>query len=108
MTVTHLIFMGSFFIAMYHFYQAVMADPGFVNNEPTKEQQRQDVMGLADAHALDVRHFCVTCLVSKKSGCLWWERTLTNGCIYNIDQETSTIQALQDMQSMCRPIRPVS
>lgn len=53
---------------MYHFYQAVMADPGFVNNEPSKEQQRQDVMGLADAHALDVRHFCVTCLVSDKGG----------------------------------------
>ncbi|KAI8328320.1 DHHC palmitoyltransferase-domain-containing protein [Chlamydoabsidia padenii] len=65
MTMTHLIFMVSFFIAIYHFYHAVTADPGFVNNEPSKEQQRQDVLALADAHALDVRHFCVTCLVSK-------------------------------------------
>ncbi|ORZ11159.1 DHHC palmitoyltransferase-domain-containing protein [Absidia repens] len=62
---THLVFMFSFFVAMYHFYQAVMADPGFVNNEPTKEQQRQDVMELADAQCLDLRHFCVTCLIKK-------------------------------------------
>ncbi|KAI8080050.1 ankyrin repeat-containing domain protein [Halteromyces radiatus] len=65
MMLTHLIFMSSFFIAMYNFYQAVMADPGFVNNTPNREQQRQDVMELADAHCLDIRHFCVTCLIKK-------------------------------------------
>lgn len=66
MTITHLIFMTSYTIAIYNFYHAVMADPGFINNEPTKEEQHQMVMDLADENKLDVRHFCVTCLVSDK------------------------------------------
>ncbi|KAI9300564.1 DHHC palmitoyltransferase-domain-containing protein, partial [Cunninghamella echinulata] len=65
MTMTHIVFMFCYTIAIYNFYQAVMADPGFINNEPSKEEQHQMVMDLADENKLDVRHFCVTCLIKK-------------------------------------------
>ncbi|CAO3620358.1 unnamed protein product [Cunninghamella blakesleeana] len=65
MTITHLIFMTCYTIAIYNFYHAVMANPGFINNEPSKEEQHQMVMDLADENKLDVRHFCVTCLIRK-------------------------------------------
>ncbi|KAI8071555.1 DHHC palmitoyltransferase-domain-containing protein [Gongronella butleri] len=65
MIVTHLIFMVSFFVAMYHFYMAVMADPGFINNKPSRSEQQQTVWQLAEEHVMDIRHFCITCLIRK-------------------------------------------
>ncbi|ORX56725.1 ankyrin [Hesseltinella vesiculosa] len=65
MIVTHLIFMVSFFTAVYHFFIAVMADPGFIDNKPNRSEQQQVVWNLADDYKFDIRHFCVTCLIRK-------------------------------------------
>ncbi|KAF7730664.1 palmitoyltransferase akr1 [Apophysomyces ossiformis] len=51
--------------AMYSFYTAVMADPGFIDNKLPKEAQRAAILELVEEHTLDIRHFCVTCLIKK-------------------------------------------
>jgi palmitoyltransferase len=48
---------------MVAFYKAVKADPGFIQSNLSRDRQHQSVQELADENALDVRHFCLTCLV---------------------------------------------
>ena len=61
---TNLIFLFTFFVAMYSFFKAVAADPGFIKHDLSRQRQHQAVEELADDNLLDVRHFCLTCLVS--------------------------------------------
>jgi hypothetical protein len=49
---------------MFSFFKAVAADPGFIKNDLSREKQHRLVEELADENCLDVRHFCLTCLVS--------------------------------------------
>ncbi|KAI8384444.1 uncharacterized protein BYT42DRAFT_562562 [Radiomyces spectabilis] len=65
MPLLNILFMISFFVAMYAFYRAVMMDPGFVKKDLPRDQQQQSVFELAEANTLDIRHFCVTCLIKK-------------------------------------------
>jgi palmitoyltransferase len=60
---TNLIFLTTFFTAMFAFFKAVSADPGFIKKDLSREKQHRAVEGLADENILDVRHFCLTCLV---------------------------------------------
>ncbi|KAI8975041.1 hypothetical protein BDF20DRAFT_914030 [Mycotypha africana] len=62
---TNLIFLITFFGAMFAFFKAVASDPGFIRKDLSKEKQRQIVEDLANSHILDVRHFCLTCLIRK-------------------------------------------
>ncbi|KAG1443978.1 hypothetical protein G6F56_010475 [Rhizopus delemar] len=57
---THLIFIITFFTAMFAFFKAIAADPGFIKNELSREQQRMAVEELANENSLDIRHFCLT------------------------------------------------
>ncbi|KAF7727215.1 Palmitoyltransferase zdhhc13 [Apophysomyces ossiformis] len=81
--VVHAIFLFSFMVAMYCFYSAVLADPGFIAYT-SREIQRQTVFELAERKILDHQHFCTTCM------------------------EAVYVQTLQDMQPMCGSIRPVN
>ncbi|KAI9322441.1 hypothetical protein BX666DRAFT_1815254, partial [Dichotomocladium elegans] len=65
MLLTNLVFIASFCIAMYAFFRAVVADPGFINNTISRESQQAAVFDLAEEEKLDVRHFCMTCLARK-------------------------------------------
>lgn len=49
---------------MFSFFKAVAADPGFIKNDLSREKQHGCVQELAENNVLDVRHFCLTCLVS--------------------------------------------
>lgn len=49
---------------MFSFFKAVAADPGFIKKDLSRDKQHMCVEELADANRLDVRHFCLTCLVS--------------------------------------------
>ncbi|KAI9485347.1 MAG: DHHC palmitoyltransferase-domain-containing protein [Benjaminiella poitrasii] len=62
---TNLIFLITFFTAMFAFFKAVAADPGFIKKDLSREKQHRAVEELADENILDVRHFCLTCLVKK-------------------------------------------
>jgi hypothetical protein len=64
MVFTNLIFFASYTIAMTSFYKAVFTDPGFINKNLSREEQRAAVIDLAEEEKLDIRHFCFTCLVS--------------------------------------------
>ncbi|KAG2171544.1 hypothetical protein INT43_008270 [Umbelopsis isabellina] len=65
MVFTNLIFFASYAIAMTSFYKAVLADPGFINKNLSREEQRAAVIDLAEEEKLDIRHFCFTCLIKK-------------------------------------------
>ncbi|KAG2230295.1 hypothetical protein INT48_001537 [Thamnidium elegans] len=41
------------------------ADPGFIKNDLSREKQHGCVQELAENNVLDVRHFCLTCLIKK-------------------------------------------
>ncbi|KAF9429961.1 palmitoyltransferase akr1 [Podila epigama] len=58
-------FIATYSTALYFFYGAVMADPGFIRQCTTPESQKQAVIQMADRGLLDARHFCVTCLVQR-------------------------------------------
>lgn len=62
---TNCIFLFAFFTAMFSFFKAVAADPGFIKNDISRQKQHQFVQELADDNLLDVRHFCLTCLIKK-------------------------------------------
>ncbi|KAI9247351.1 ankyrin repeat-containing domain protein [Sporodiniella umbellata] len=62
---THLLFLITFFTAMFSFFKAIGSDPGFIKKEVSREQQRMAVEELANDNRLDVRHFCLTCLIKK-------------------------------------------
>lgn len=49
---------------MFAFFKAVSADPGFIKKDLSREKQHRAVEELADENTLDVRHFCLTCLVN--------------------------------------------
>ncbi|KAF9900214.1 palmitoyltransferase akr1 [Linnemannia zychae] len=51
--------------ALYFFYGAVMADPGWTKRNTTIESQRAAVSQMADRNLLDVKHFCVTCVAQR-------------------------------------------
>jgi palmitoyltransferase len=40
-----------------------VADPGFIKKDLSREKQRIAVEELANENTLDIRHFCLTCLV---------------------------------------------
>ncbi|KAG0740430.1 hypothetical protein G6F57_004835 [Rhizopus arrhizus] len=61
----HLIFIVTFFTAMLAFFKAVSSDPGFIKNDLSREKQRMIVEELANDNCLDIRHFCLTCLIKK-------------------------------------------
>ncbi|KAG0005783.1 palmitoyltransferase akr1 [Entomortierella chlamydospora] len=66
-TTSHLFWLNlAFFVcytsAMYFFYGAVMADPGWTKCNNSIESQREVVVQMADRGLLDVRHFCVACV----------------------------------------------
>ncbi|KAI8139066.1 DHHC palmitoyltransferase-domain-containing protein [Fennellomyces sp. T-0311] len=65
MLLTNLIFVTCFVTAMYGFYRAVIADPGFIDNKLPREAQQAAVFELAEEQKLDIRHFCMTCLAKK-------------------------------------------
>lgn len=65
MLLTNLLFICSFVVAMYAFFRAIMADPGFIDNKLPREKQRDAVFELAEEQKLDIRHYCVTCMVMK-------------------------------------------
>lgn len=65
MLLTNVIFIVSYVVAMSAFFRAVMADPGFVNNQLSREAQKEAVFELTEEQKLDVRHFCVTCMAKK-------------------------------------------
>ncbi|ORY96172.1 DHHC palmitoyltransferase-domain-containing protein, partial [Syncephalastrum racemosum] len=65
MLLTNLLFICSFVVAMYAFFRAIMADPGFIDNKLPREKQRDAVFELAEEQKLDIRHFCVTCMTKK-------------------------------------------
>jgi palmitoyltransferase len=74
MLLTHFIFIVSYVVAMTSFYKAVLADPGFISKNSSREEQRAAVFDLAEEEKLDIRHFCFTCLVSEPSYfCNSWE-----------------------------------
>jgi nitrate reductase cytochrome c-type subunit len=62
---TNIVFLSSFFSAMFAFFKAVAADPGFVKKDLSQEKQSRAVEELANENLLDVRHFCLTCLVKQ-------------------------------------------
>ncbi|KAI8350886.1 ankyrin repeat-containing domain protein, partial [Choanephora cucurbitarum] len=62
---THLIFLVTFFTAMFSFFKAMSSDPGFIRKDLSREKQRMAVEELADENMLDIRHFCLTCLIKK-------------------------------------------
>ncbi|GAN10451.1 palmitoyltransferase akr1 [Mucor ambiguus] len=62
---TNLIFLITFFTAMFAFFKAVAADPGFIKKDLSREKQHRAVEELVDENMLDVRHFCLTCLIKK-------------------------------------------
>ncbi|KAI7897811.1 ankyrin repeat-containing domain protein [Cokeromyces recurvatus] len=62
---TNLIFLITFFIAMFAFFKAVTVDPGFIKKDVSREKQQKAVQELADENRLDIRHFCLTCLIKK-------------------------------------------
>ncbi|KAG0163615.1 palmitoyltransferase akr1 [Apophysomyces sp. BC1015] len=84
MLFANLIMMISYSIAMYSFYTAVMADPGFVDNKLSKEAQRAAILELAEEHTLDIRHFCVTCLIKKPLRSKHCK--ICNRCVARFDQ----------------------
>ena len=49
MLFTHFIFVVSYVVAMTSFYKAVLADPGFISKNLSREEQRAAVFDLADA-----------------------------------------------------------
>lgn len=66
----HLLWLNIAFIvgytsALYFFYNAVMADPGWTKRNTTIEAQRESVVQMADRNLLDVKHFCVTCIAQR-------------------------------------------
>ncbi|KAG0062926.1 palmitoyltransferase akr1 [Linnemannia elongata] len=66
----HLLWLNIAFIvgyvsALYFFYNAVMADPGWTKRNTTVESQREAVVQMADRNLLDVKHFCVTCVAQR-------------------------------------------
>ncbi|RHZ89336.1 hypothetical protein Glove_16g188 [Diversispora epigaea] len=63
--VANIIFVTTFFVALYSFYTAVLADPGFVPKLHSREEQKQLVIDLANKGMLDTRHLCITCLIKK-------------------------------------------
>ncbi|RUP07423.1 ankyrin repeat-containing domain protein, partial [Jimgerdemannia flammicorona] len=62
MFLTNLLFLTTYVTAMYCFYRAVLADPGFVAKLSSREDQKRIVLELADEVKLDARHFCFTCV----------------------------------------------
>ncbi|KAF9962197.1 palmitoyltransferase akr1 [Modicella reniformis] len=68
---SHLLWLNLAFIvcyisAMYFFYGAVMADPGWAPRNISAESQRESVLQMADRGVLDPRHFCVTCVSQRQ------------------------------------------
>ncbi|RCI05084.1 palmitoyltransferase akr1, partial [Rhizopus stolonifer] len=81
---THLIFVVTFFIAMFAFFKAVASDPGFIKNNFSRENQRIVVEELANENILDVRHFCLTCLIKKPLRSKHCK--ICNRCVAKFDQ----------------------
>ncbi|CAG8522769.1 11421_t:CDS:2 [Acaulospora morrowiae] len=63
--VANITFVVSYFFAMYSFYTAVLADPGFIPKLNSEEDKKKLVLDLANKGLLDVRHLCITCLIKK-------------------------------------------
>ncbi|KAG9290695.1 hypothetical protein G9A89_011658 [Geosiphon pyriformis] len=63
--IANIIFFSSYISAMYSFYKAVLADPGFVPKLSSQEEQKKLVIDLSNKGMLDQRHFCITCLIKK-------------------------------------------
>ncbi|KAM5126963.1 palmitoyltransferase ZDHHC13-like [Mantella aurantiaca] len=55
-------FVSSVFLLLYYFYKTWRTDPGFIRS--SEEEKRQTIISLAEAGCLDVRLFCISCLVS--------------------------------------------
>ncbi|KAG0216546.1 palmitoyltransferase akr1 [Mortierella sp. GBA30] len=62
---TNLAFMVGYVLALYFFYGAVMADPGWTKVNTSLETQREVVIQMADRGLLDARHFCVSCVTQR-------------------------------------------
>jgi hypothetical protein len=75
------------------FYKAVMVDPGFLDNQLTFDEQRDVVYDLADKASLDQRHFCITCMVRKRTACITDLYAESNLCPLT-DQEALAIETL--------------
>ncbi|EXX61964.1 Akr1p [Rhizophagus irregularis DAOM 197198w] len=63
--VANIVFISSYVVALYSFYTAVLADPGFVPKLTSREEQKELVICLANKGMLDARHLCITCLIKK-------------------------------------------
>ncbi|CAG8447231.1 3277_t:CDS:2, partial [Acaulospora colombiana] len=60
--IANITFVTSYLVAMYSFYTAVLADPGFVSKLRSREDQKKLITDLANKGMLDARHLCITCL----------------------------------------------
>jgi len=58
-------FIVTYVTALYFFYGAVMADPGWIKNNTSIEAQKASVLQMADRGLLDVRHFCTSCVTQR-------------------------------------------
>lgn len=58
-------FLVGYVSALYFFYGAVMADPGWVPPNRSLDAQREAVLQMADRHLLDAKHFCIACLIQR-------------------------------------------
>ncbi|GJJ78834.1 palmitoyltransferase ZDHHC13/17 [Entomortierella parvispora] len=58
-------FIATYVTALYFFYGAVMADPGWIKSNTSIEEQKASVLQMADRGLLDVRHFCASCVTQR-------------------------------------------
>ncbi|KAG8564760.1 hypothetical protein GDO81_016587 [Engystomops pustulosus] len=56
-------FLISIFLLVYYFYKTWSTDPGYI--KCSEEEKKQTIISLAEAGCLDVRLFCISCLVKK-------------------------------------------
>lgn len=79
---------------MFSFFKAVAADPGFIKNDISREKQHRFVEELADENCLDVRHFCLTCLVRKTIAFCGVKSLYTDCDMLSLDQEAFALKTL--------------
>ncbi|TPX41079.1 hypothetical protein SeMB42_g05741 [Synchytrium endobioticum] len=62
----HILFICSYAALMYVFHLAIFSDPGYIEERPSTEADRQNlVINLAESGLLDQRHYCVVCCIRK-------------------------------------------
>ncbi|KAL0077929.1 DHHC palmitoyltransferase-domain-containing protein [Phycomyces blakesleeanus] len=62
---TNIIFIICFGTALYFFFKAIRADPGFLKKDLPIQITKEAVLELAEDQNLDIRHFCFSCMIKK-------------------------------------------